>query len=75
MADPILRQRVAPRQVDARKLVENEIRELGWPEGELVEEPLFDTRTCRVCGCTDEDACEGGCEWVEDDLCSRCAEV
>lgn len=32
---------------------------------------------CRVCGCTDEQACDGGCEWVEDpeglgELCSRC---
>lgn len=30
-------------------------------------------RSCRVCGCTDENACEGGCWWVEDDLCSSCA--
>lgn len=29
--------------------------------------------TCRICGCTDERACPGGCEWVEPDLCSRCA--
>jgi hypothetical protein len=28
---------------------------------------------CRGCGCTDEVACEGGCIWVEPDLCSRCA--
>ena len=32
---------------------------------------------CRVCGCTDEAACEGGCFWIEDpeggDLCSNCA--
>lgn len=33
--------------------------------------------TCRVCGCTDEVACPGGCCWVEDpahmgDLCSTC---
>lgn len=27
---------------------------------------------CRVCGCSKEDACEGGCSWVEDDLCSAC---
>lgn len=27
---------------------------------------------CRVCGCTDERACEGGCRWVDIDLCSRC---
>lgn len=29
---------------------------------------------CRECGCTDERACPGGCEWVEPDLCSRCAD-
>jgi len=30
------------------------------------------TRTCRVCGCTDDHACPGGCYWVELDLCSAC---
>jgi hypothetical protein len=30
------------------------------------------TQKCRVCGCTNEAACFGGCEWVELDLCSRC---
>jgi hypothetical protein len=38
-------------------------------------------RSCRVCGCTDEEAClyiwEDGephtCYWVEPDLCSECA--
>jgi hypothetical protein len=29
-------------------------------------------RTCRRCGCTDEQACPGGCHWVADDLCSAC---
>jgi PRTRC genetic system protein A len=28
---------------------------------------------CRVCGCTESTPCEGGCEWVEPDLCSACA--
>ena len=27
---------------------------------------------CRVCGCTDCNACPGGCYWVEADLCSAC---
>lgn len=27
---------------------------------------------CRVCGCTWSSPCEGGCHWVEKDLCSRC---
>jgi hypothetical protein len=35
---------------------------------------IFDPRECRECGCTDERACPGGCYWVEDDLCSACAE-
>ena len=28
---------------------------------------------CRVCGCTQDNACEGGCSWEEPDLCSSCA--
>lgn len=28
---------------------------------------------CRYCGCTDENACEGGCCWVAPRVCSRCA--
>ena len=32
-------------------------------------------RVCRVCGCTDDHACPGGCYWVEEDLCSACAEL
>lgn len=29
---------------------------------------------CRVCGCTEDNACLGGCYWVEPDLCSACAQ-
>lgn len=32
----------------------------------------FEIPTCRICGCTDADACEGGCHWVTHDLCSAC---
>lgn len=32
-----------------------------------------DEQVCRVCGCTWDNACQGGCYWVEEDLCSRCA--
>lgn len=31
-------------------------------------------RACRVCGCTDQSACEDGCHWVGRNLCSQCAE-
>lgn len=29
-------------------------------------------RKCRICGCTEMHACEGGCWWIEFDLCSAC---
>jgi hypothetical protein len=29
-------------------------------------------RVCRVCGCSEFNACPGGCAWVEEDLCSTC---
>ncbi|MCK9435726.1 MAG: hypothetical protein M0Q12_00795 [Synergistaceae bacterium] len=50
----------------------------GWIKVEYQEGSSFqcpdcaDTPTCRVCGCTDNHACEGGCYWVEEDLCSAC---
>lgn len=28
---------------------------------------------CRVCGCTPERACEGGCAWAAENLCTKCA--
>jgi hypothetical protein len=35
-----------------------------------------DVARCGVCGCTENEACDGGCHWVPDpqmdDLCSRC---
>lgn len=35
---------------------------------------MFEQRACRVCGCTETNACEGGCWWVEHDLCSACVQ-
>lgn len=43
---------------------------------EREEEMTEDVATCRVCGCTENDPCPGGCHWVldpEGDLCSECA--
>lgn len=39
--------------------------------------PLFLVRApehevCQECGCTSWEACEGGCSWVDSDLCSAC---
>lgn len=28
-------------------------------------------RVCRACGCSEFNACEGGCSWVEEDLCNN----
>lgn len=33
----------------------------------------LEMRTCRICGCTDDYACPGGCYWVGWSLCSKCA--
>lgn len=49
-------------------------------EGEVLEEELAahvkiahreEEQVCRVCGCTEDNACPGGCRWVENDLCSN----
>lgn len=32
-------------------------------------------RACRKCGCTEANACEGGCSWAEKDLCSSCVQT
>lgn len=43
--------------------------------GETDPEPVNeagDAPICRVCGCTDEDACDPPCSWFSDDLCSAC---
>lgn len=29
-------------------------------------------RICRICGCWELEACEPGCSWVAEDLCSVC---
>lgn len=37
-------------------------------------EGLFFVRRCRACQCTDDEACMSGCWWVDEDLCSSCAD-
>ena len=38
------------------------------------EENGQEEQTCRICGCTCDNACEGGGYCVEEALCSKCAE-
>ncbi|MCP1375363.1 hypothetical protein [Dyella lutea] len=33
---------------------------------------LTPVRCCHVCGCTETNACAGGCWWIGPDLCSAC---
>lgn len=33
---------------------------------------LTPVRSCAVCGCTERHACEGGCWWIGETLCSAC---
>lgn len=54
----------------------------GWVKKDFPERAFFlcpecqeDFRYCRKCGCSHEDPCEDGCYWVEEDLCSACAEA
>lgn len=44
----------------------------GVPSRELTYAEL--EQVCRECGCTDDCACPEGCFWVEEDLCSACAD-
>ena len=49
-------------------LIEEEDEEEPW----FYPWPRDGTKACRVCGCTNDRSCPGGCYWVEPDLCSRC---
>jgi hypothetical protein len=49
----------------------------GFKVGDLLIIEVIDALRvaglCRLCGCSEANACEGGCSWVEPDLCSQCA--
>lgn len=65
-----------------------EIHGIHYPTHGWADDPDFDryaaipgyptnieetsVRACRVCSCTDDRACPGGCFWVGPALCSRC---
>ena len=55
----------------------------GWIERKAEKRTRFacedctEDPMCRVCGCTNQEACtsdKGPCSWVEPNLCSACAE-
>ncbi len=51
----------------------NNIYKDDFKENEMAGKEINEQK-CRVCGCTQNRACRGGCYWVEKDLCSSCAE-
>lgn len=47
---------------------------LAWAAGRRAAlNPLVGRRTCRACGCWELAACDGGCAWSAEDVCSTCA--
>lgn len=55
----------------ARKLLN--IKSRAEPVNRVAQH--LDPNACRGCGCTEDHACDGGCYWVEPNLCSRCVLV
>lgn len=51
---------------------ENKADWLCWQK--YFQERVEKEPVCRVCGCTWNNACSPGCCWVEEDLCSSCAD-
>lgn len=39
----------------------------------LAQEPYDAQLVCLGCRCTEDNACRGGCHWVQPGICSRCA--
>jgi ParB/RepB/Spo0J family partition protein len=69
--------------LDAAKEAAAEMLEPKKKKAQLKKKKLAETdavRKCRICGCTDDDCQQcvektgEPCYWVEDDLCSACAE-
>ena len=80
LADPMAQRRHHAAESEALSLIYElvNINVLGSDDTTLPPRPDLSPlgiRQCRVCGCTDDHACDGGCDWVETDLCSSCAQV
>lgn len=44
-------------------------RAVAAPDPDLTAAPAV----CRVCGCSDAEACPSGCAWYDPTLCTTCA--
>jgi ParB/RepB/Spo0J family partition protein len=52
----------------------DDAEDLDDEEEAEADDDFGEDMACRVCKCTEHNACAGGCSWVQDDLCSRCDE-
>lgn len=43
-------------------------------DGRLPRIPALLGGVCRVCGCSQNDACDAGCGWAAEDLCTACVD-
>jgi hypothetical protein len=53
---------------------EDTVKKFYEGDSQFLIEEQEPVQKCRVCGCSWNNPCEGGCYWVEPDLCSKCAE-
>lgn len=72
-----------PWEVKLPTKTDNSVKEPEDKQGEIIDAEFEETpkvRTCRKCGCTDENCSQciektgKACHWIEIDLCSACAE-
>jgi hypothetical protein len=71
-----LHEQLARRHGIVVEVLELGVLEIGGlvpPAAELLEQVVADH--CRLCGCTQDAACEGGCGWAAEELCTSCVEV
>lgn len=54
--------------------IQAELKEQGFYEKfkHLPTDPEYGLQKCSICGCTDNNACIGGCTWSAPNLCSSC---
>lgn len=71
-----LRTRRTPEAIQLRSLFITEERTADAAQAALdlwaKARGMVPARQCRECGCTELNACHGGCAWAEEDLCTAC---
>lgn len=65
---------VSPKGFKIPKNLDTLTTQLVLEAADMPLAPAAAVPTCRVCKCTEDRACVGGCYWMLPGLCSRCAE-